>query len=198
MKDSRSVDALAREIINSRPATEMIDINTGERRIVIRTEWLVNRRFLLYLAYLAFAVMIAVTATLSARALGGTFDFPNATKSEQYWYIMLILMDYTLYAGSFLMVFGYRKRQIAEKLMGDKENSTGIPSFLLGLALFVYGLGHLVAASILFHLHQEPFATWTAMGDKSLLICLIAAAISMIGGFLLAMGIRGKDLAQKY
>jgi membrane protease YdiL (CAAX protease family) len=192
---SDQIKRLAAEAIN-KGETEFINFKTGRKEIIPRIEWFKNRRMMIFFAILIIALQIWVTAIAIYDVQFMNFDYMAADEMTQQWYVISNGIGIVAFISTLLLVGGIRKMAISNKV-GDRSGSTGIPSVIVGIVLVVISI---IWFSGIFNgiaLELEPFATWTAdEDDASYIVVLVIAIVQYLGGILLAMGIRGEDLAQ--
>lgn len=192
---SDQIKRLAAEAIN-KGETEFINFKTGRKEIIPRIEWFKNRRMMIFFAILIIALQIWATAIAIYDVQFMNFDYMAADIMTQQWYVISNGIGIVAFVSTLLLVGGIRKMAISNKV-GDRSGSTGIPSVIVGIVLVVISIIWFSGILNGIALELEPFATWTAdEDDASYKVILVIALVQYLGGILLAMGIRGEDLAQ--
>lgn len=185
------------DAVNGKPVTKMWDFSSNKEVLVERTKLMKNRRLLIFFSFLILVLQLFVIITQMALVFTNEIDFIALDASGKYWYIIMMIMGSLNMIGGFLLTYGFRKRTIARK-KGDLDTFTGIPSAISGLVIFVYGITHTIVSMALMINESEPFFGWmaTEVVFVVLIILVVISYLGVLGGILLAMGIRGEDLAE--
>lgn len=184
-------------LVNGVEAAAYYNAKTGEVGTLDRTYWLETRGVMVVFALLFLTVGILVTIGLSyvrfeEASLGALWN-----PLSWFWFIATLSGIWLGFIGGLTLEYGIRKRQIAHLKGQQLSFMVGGPSFIFGVICIVCTL--CVTFGILY-LSTANEAPYNALIDDMwtpVVFSMVTPLITLLGGFLFAKAIRGKDRLAK-